>query len=133
MENVEYPFKHEVLTPTSSKNIIKISGAFRRGNLSSEQLRDIETAIEKAKTLTNNGVLLIFDLLGLTYWDTLGINTVINAIKEVNEKHTKRAGMVLKKESVAYEAAYGRHSKEFDSGRVLFAESEEALLEARAK
>ncbi len=131
MENTEYPFKFEVETPSSTKIIIKISGAYRRGNLTLDQRKDIETAIQKAITLTNNGVFLIFDLLGLTYWDTLGINVVVEAIKTVNEKHTRRAGMLLKKDTIAYIAASTRHSQEFSSGRVLCAETEVDLLSAR--
>jgi len=133
MENTDYPFSFKVETPSSSKSIIEIHGAYRRGNLSSEQKKGIETAIEEAKTLTNRGVLLIFDLKHLTYWDTMGINTVVNAITAVNERHNRRAGMILKRDSVAYVAASGRHAQEFASGKVLCAETEEELLSSRAK
>lgn len=128
-ENINVPFEHKATAPTSTTFVIKIKGAFRRGNLTPDQVADLQSEINKGAQLASaKGVFVIFDLSDLSYWDTMGINTVIDAIKNINSRHARRSGMILKKDSIPYVAASTRHAQEFASGKILWAETETQLL-----
>jgi len=127
MISINLPLKFEIDSTQSTITTVNISGAFRRGQVSPEVLQKYMIAINDVEKRAAHGI-VIFDLSGLKYWDTLGINAVVPLVERVNDKYPNRSGLVLSEDSNVFRAAQARHKLAFENGKIFWSESKKDLL-----
>jgi len=72
--------------------------------------------------------LIIINLSNMSFWDTQGIQLIVEAVANINKKMVKRAGIVGGGNSLNEDVAREKYKKEFSSGLVPWKDTVQDLI-----
>lgn len=105
---------------------VKISGELKRGwdiEENTTLMETLSTAVQKSKSK-----LIIFDLSALTFWDTMGITKILDAIIYINKMRSLRAGIISPTDEMLFIVAKQKYS-EVGTKLIPWEDSKEKVIE----